>query len=445
MIKSGIHREKKSEAERMLYSKEIPVRHKVDVFVAGGGAAGVAAAVAAARGGARVFLAEKTGCFGGLGTAGLVPAFAPFHDGVRTVAAGIGLEIRNAVAADVPVETYWTMIRAEELKLAYDKLVAAAGVEFSFFTDVVDVIAEEGKIQSVILHAKSGFFAVEAKVFIDCTGDADLVAMAGGAFEKGDEEGNVMPATLCSLWAGGEPERRTVGDSWMIEKAFADGVLSVEDRHLPGIFPHADGMCGGNIGHVFDLDPLDEGSLTRGMVYGRQSLVEYAEYYHRYIPGYENIQLYTTASLLGVRESRRAVCDYMLSVEDFIRRAVFPDEIGRYCYPVDIHVKNTEKEEYERFQKEYHETLRYKDGESYGIPYRSLIPVSFQNMLIAGRCAGTDRKMQASLRVMPGCFLTGQAAGAAAALAAPLDGAVREVPFDRLKAALLALGAYLPN
>ena len=90
---------------------------------------------------------------------------------------------------------------------------------------------------------------------------------------------------------------------------------------------------------------------------------------------------------------------------------VFDDEIGRYCYPVDIHVKNTDKKEYERFEKEYNESLKYKKGESYGIPYRCLIPVSLSNALVAGRCIGTDQKMQASIRVMPGCFITGQAAG----------------------------------
>ena len=121
-----------------------------------------------------------------------------------------------------------------------------------------------------------------------------------------------------------------------------------------------------------------------------------------------------TAAILGVRESRRITCDYTLNVNDFISRAVFEDEIGRYCYPVDIHVMNTDKKEYERFEKEY-ETLRFKKGESYGIPFRSLVPKSFSNVLVAGRCIGTDRQMQASVRVMPGCFITGQAAGTAAA------------------------------
>ena len=116
----------------MLYQTELSVKYDVDVFVAGGGAAGVAAAVSAARQGKSVFLAESTGCFGGLGTSGLVPAFAPFTDGVNTVCAGIGKEIRDAVSEE-PFDTYWTVIDAEKLKLVYDKLVTEAGVSFSFF------------------------------------------------------------------------------------------------------------------------------------------------------------------------------------------------------------------------------------------------------------------------------------------------------------------------
>jgi len=145
-----------------------------------------------------------------------------------------------------------------------------------------------------------------------------------------------------------------------------------------------------------------------------------------------------------VRESRRIKCDYMLGVDDFISRAIFEDEIGRYCYPIDIHVKNTDKEEYKRFEEEYKKNFKYKKGESYGIPYRSLIVSSFDNALVAGRCMGTDQKMQASIRVMPGCFITGQAAGCAAALSLR-TGKVREVQYKELAESLVKLGAYLPN
>ena len=430
----------------MIYQRELKQKYETDVFVAGGGAAGVAAAVAAARGGARVFLAESAGAFGGLGTTGMVPAFAPFDDGENFLAAGIGLEIRKNVSRHIPLNKYWTSIDAEELKRELDRIVTEAGVEFSFFTTVYDVITQGRQIEEVVLGSKSGLFTVKAKVYIDCTGDGDLIAFAGGRFEMGDENGQVMPQTLCSVWANIDHSRILPGpQNRKIEEAYADGVLSQEDRHLPGFFHRQYGIGGGNIGHTFDIDPTDERSLTKAMMQGRASMPEYERYYKEYLKdGFEDMLLVGTASILGVRESRRITCDYTLSVDDFVNRAVFEDEIGRYCYPIDIHVKSTDKGEYARFEEEYKKKYRYQRGESYGIPYRSLIPVSFDNALVAGRCMGTDQKMQASVRVMPGCFITGQAAGAAAALAKD-TGDVRTISYEKLADALLALGAYLPN
>lgn len=180
------------------------------------------------------------------------------------------------------------------------------------------------------------------------------------------------------------------------------------------------------------------------MTWGRKSLLEYDRYYREYLDGYENMTLVYTGNILGVRESRRVCCDYMLNVDDFVARAVFDDEIGRYCYPVDIHIMTDDPKEYERFKQEYEVKYHYKKGESYGIPYRSLIPVSFSNVLTAGRCIGTDRKMQASVRVMPGCFITGQAAGCAAALAVEGED-VRNIDTKLLQASLKKIGAYLPD
>ena len=427
----------------MLYQKELPIKYDVDVLVIGGGAAGVAAAVAAARGGASVFLAESAGAFGGLGTTGLVPAFATFDDGVNVLASGIGFDIRKNVSRAYPLNTYWTSIDPEELKREYDRVVTDAGVQFSFFTTLVDAITGERRVNYAVLSSKSGIFAVKAKVFIDTTGDGDLIARAGGEYELGDDTGAVMPGTLCSVFANIDWDSvPRCKQNEFIEAAYRDGVLSLEDRHLPGFFERKDGIGGGNIGHTFGVNPTDERSLTDAMLWGRKSITEYERYYKEYLGGgYKNMTLVSTAPVLGVRESRRIKCDYTLSVDDFVARAEFPDEIGRYCYPIDIHVKNTDKAEYKRFMDEYQRDFVYKAGESYGIPYRSLIPVSFDNVLTAGRCMGTDQKMQASIRVMPGCFITGQAAGAAAALAKG-DGKVRNIDYKDLKAALLSLGAY---
>lgn len=432
----------------MQYIKELKEKYRADVFVAGGGPAGVAAAVAAARQGKSVFLAESQGSFGGVAAAGLVPAFAPFDDGVNVLAAGIGYELRKNVSRDVPLNSYWTPIKVEELKRAYDALMEQSGVTYSFFTTVCDVVtnASGDRIEGVVLAAKSGLFAVKASIYVDCTGDGDLCAYGGAAFEKGDENGQVMPSTLCSLWANVDFSKREGADDRRLDDAIRDGVFTNADRHLPGMFrvDVKNGIGGGNIGHTFGTDPTDEVSLTKAMTWGRKSLLEYDRYYREYLTGYENMTLVYTGGVLGVRESRRILCDYTLNVDDFVRRAVFEDEIGRYCYPVDIHVMTTDKSEYDRFKKEYEKDFRYKKGESYGIPYRSLIPASLTNVLTAGRCIGTDRRMQASVRVMPGCFITGQAAGTAAALAAE-SGETRAVDVNELQRRLKALGAYLPN
>ena len=145
--------------------------------------------------------------------------------------------------------------------------------------------------------------------------------------------------------------------------------------------------------------------------------------------------------MLGIRESRRILCDYTLKSRDFLARRKFGDEIGRYCYPIDIHIMNTSDEEMERFNKEYR-GMRYNDGESYGIPLRSLIPRSFTNAFTAGRCMGADRQMEASIRVMPGCYITGQAAGCAAAMAVT-SGEARSVMAADLQHILWREGAWI--
>ena len=426
----------------MIYQKELPVRMHVDIVVAGGGAAGVSAAVAAARMGKQVLLVESGGALGGVGTTGLVPAFATFGDGEHVLSAGIGMEIRRQVSGNIPLDRYWTPIDAEELKRVYDRMTVDAGVKVLFFTTVCDVLTSGGHIDGLVLTSRTGLYAVTAKVFIDCTGDGTVNALAGGAFELGNEEGKTMPPTLCSQWSGLDTSAYWKNNiPALLEKAIADGVFTYADRHLTGMNPREGGIAGGNIGHIFDNDPLDEASLTDAMMWGRQSMMEYRRFYREYVKGCENVQLTATGAMLGVRESRRTVCEYMLSVGDYFARADFDDEIGRYCYPVDIHIMNTDSEEMKRFHKEY-EDMRYKPGESYGIPYRSLVPVSFDNLLTAGRCMGTDRQMEASIRVMPGCFITGEAAGTAAALAA--DAAdVREIDVPLLQRTLAGQGAFM--
>jgi hypothetical protein len=144
---------------------------------------------------------------------------------------------------------------------------------------------------------------------------------------------------------------------------------------------------------------------------------------------------------MGIRESRRIVGDYVLTLADYNARRSFPDEIGRNCYPIDIHTTKQEAQQ-DAHVDVMHRYEQFRPGESHGIPYRSLIPKGLRNVLVAGRSISTDRVVQGSTRVMPPCLVMGQAAGTAAALAVTTRD-VRSVDAKTLCAQLARDGAYI--
>lgn len=427
------------------FMRDIEVRYDTDILVAGGGPAGVAAAIAAARQGARVLLIEEQACLGGQGTAGLVPAFMQFTDGVNFLADGVGrmaLERMWAIGGKVDGNPY--SIRVEALKRAYDELMAETGATYLLTTRIIAVETADGLISHVVCAGKSGLFAAAARVFVDATGDADLCAWAGAPFEKGDEQGRMMAGTLCSLWAGIDWDSAKRPHARELDRAIADGVFTEPDRHLPGIWRVGAHTGGGNIGHTYGVDGTDERSLTQALIRGRRQMAEYERYYRDYLSdGFRDAELVATGAMLGIRETRRILGDYVLTLNDFKERASFGDEIGRYAYPVDIHASDSSKESFRKFHTE-HTSLRYRQGESYGIPYRVLCPQGLRNVLTAGRSISADRYMQSSIRVMPGCYITGQAAGVAAALAL-WDRDIRGVSIPALQQRLVDMGAFLPS
>lgn len=442
----------------LTFTRHVPFRHDVDVFVAGGGPAGVAAAVAAARGGARVFLAERHTCFGGMGTAGLVPAFMEFGDGVNFLAGGVGGDVLDRLHAAGGAYGYrpevhrggCVNINAEALKRVYDELVADAGVTFAFQTPVIAVEADNGQVAAVICAAKSGLFAVRAHTFVDCTGDGDLCAWAGAPFEKGDPQGQMQPGTLCSRWSGIDWARVVSegegieGDGKQIAEGIEAGLFTIPDHGLPGMWPTGPAQGGGNIGHTFGVDGADERSVTSALVWGRKLVLEYERFYKRFLKGFEGMTLESTGALLGLRESRRIQGDYVLNIDDYKRRATFDDEVGRYAYAIDVHAARPSGRRENLSHAAFH-TLRYGKGESYGIPYRILTPRTLRNVLVGGRCVSVDRSVHGSIRVMPGCFITGQACGAAAAECADKGRDTRAIDVRDVQRRLLKLGAHLPN
>lgn len=432
----------------IFFSRQLEEKIETDVFIAGGGPAGVAAAVAAAEQGKKVFLAEAGGCFGGSSTQALVPEMMNFDDGVNFLCGGIGRRVYDALFSGEPaLHRRWYVVRSEEIKRFYDAMIEASGIDFLFFSKAVDVICDSGgRVTHAVLSGKKGLFAVKAKVFIDCTGEGALCALAGAEYEYGGPNGEKAGATLCSVWGGIDFSRKNVEfDGDMLGKAYADGVFSQYDGLLCGIKPTDPerGIGGGNVGHCFNVDDTDEGSLTSAMLFGRKSMLEYERYYRNYLQGFENIALEQTANVLGVRESRRVKGDITLTLEHYKEHVTFEDEIGRYFYPIDVHPETPDSKGMENFLRNV--SMQYEEGESYCIPYRALIPKKLDNMLVAGKCISADRYMQASVRVIPCCYITGQAAGIAAAVCADGSGAVRDTDIGEIQGRLKKFGAYLPN
>lgn len=433
------------------HTLNLDIKRECDVFIAGGGPAGVAAAVYAARTGASVYLAESTGCFGGAAVTMLIPAFMQFSNGKDFLAAGFGREIYDRIknTCDETHRPYCpTSIPVENIKICYDDLFAQSGASHIFFTNVIDVETEEidgqKSIKYVVCAAKGEIFAVKAKIYIDCTGDGDMAAQAGAEFGLGDEDGEMMATTLCAIWENIDWARKKGGDADRLAEAIEDGIFTNADMHLPGMWRLSERTGGSNAGHIYDIDGTSAESMTPAMAKARKQIREYRTYYREYVPGFENTELVISAPFIGIRETRRIFGDYVLKLDDFMNRTHFDDEIGCYCYPVDIHAGKNTKEGYDKFAKE-HSTLRYASGESYGIPYRTLTAKGFDNLLVAGRCISTDRFMQSSVRVMPGCYITGQAAGAAAAMAADKGTDIRGIDVTELRNNLRNSGAYLPE
>lgn len=399
------------------YLKKIEIYDTADIVVVGGGPSGVAASIAASRQGKKIILIEQSGTLGGASILAMVSELMNFDDGINFISNGIGREIFNKLELKISSKRKWFNVRYEQLKRTYDEMVIESGVNVLFYAKVVDVISENGTITHVIVSGPNGLIAINAKFFIDCTGSGILSVYAGAEYLYGDNNGNVMSSTLCSLWGGIDfDKKRKIGDASRYDQAYKDGVFSQYDNALPGIkenYPEIN-VGGGNVGHVFGVDDRDIKSLTTAMFNGRKILAEYENYYNKYVDGCENAVLIKSADYLGIRESRRIVCEYMLTTDSFYKKESFIDEIGRYSYPIDIHPMSADKESMNKFFKSI--TIKHEDGESYSIPYRCLVPKKVNNLLVAGKCIGADRGMQASLRVIPCCYITGQATGVAAAV-----------------------------
>ena len=210
----------------------------------------------------------------------------------------------------------------------------------------------------------------------------------------------------------------------------------IPDGHVIGTIV-GPGTIGFNAGHISKMDNTKPETITKGLLLGRKMAEEFRLALKEYAPeAFGNAHLVMTGPLLGIRETRRIIGDYKLTVDDYFDRRTFEDEVCRNSYFIDVHDSIHAAEAKGKLQ-------RYGKGESHGIPYRSLIPKTLNNVLVAGRSISCERMVQGSVRVMPVCLAMGEAAGMAAAHATKTNNDVRKVDIKHLRERLLAEGVYI--
>lgn len=436
-----------------LPAEQIAISRKVDVLVIGGGPAGIAAAIAAARNGAEVMLIEQRGFLGGMGTVSLVPSFCPYTDHEKPVIRGIGLELLEKMKQNCSkdyqkyyqAQLDWVPIDVEVLKRLYDDEVLASGAEVLYHTFVGQVVMDETckKVEGVVIVNKTGRSFIKCNYLIDATGDADMAALAGVPFQKGGEQGELQPGTMCytltnvdrqRFWRYLEESGDTSQITIAVQAAQLHGDLPEGRKEVSGFAWIEDYLVGVNFGHVFGIDGTKAEDLTRGAIEGRKLVQKQLAFLRKYVPGFENAHLISTGEQIGIRETRRIVGDYVLCHEDFQSMRTFPDDIARNAYFIDIHMATS---------KDNLTISHLPSGRSHGVPYRALLPVGVDNLWVAGRAASADRIVQGSLRVMPNCFAMGQAAGTAAYLANVQSVTSRQVSINELQNLLITQGAWL--
>lgn len=466
------------EKEILLKEKNIPVIGEYDVVVAGGGVAGCGAAMAVGKRGYKVLLLEACSCLGGLTTLGLVNIPLDF-------VSGLGKEMMNELDA---MGAHWHRnTDPEKHKIVLDRMIKKYNVDVMLVTSVVDAIVNDGKLEYAVIQTKTGRKAIKAKRFIDASGDSDLAYYAGVDTTSGRPEDGMSQSCSLEFTLGGvdydkylESDLKKNDPRWvkMIREDLANGTLKCESdnhlnwmTHLPGRPEH----CGMDevsicLTHSRNCYPTDNNDLTRMYMDGREQAHIQAEYIKSKIPGFEKSFLTSTGSLLGVRESRRIVGEYVLTAEDLAFHRKWDDVIAISNHGYDIHnytasgnikwapLKINGEIQYVicspsgfntttpppdgkpvvNNKGQTAENAEFEQGIYYDIPYRCLVPKKIDNLLVAGRNLSSDVYAQSGARLIMCCFTMGEAAGTATCISLKNDVAPRNIDVKALQRELVA-------
>src|SRR5512143_571381 len=435
-------------------SRETPLWGEYEVVVLGGGPAGIAAALAASRAGRSTIIIERYGFFGGAGTAAGLSTFCGLHAVVHgrheQVVHGIADDVLARLAAmdglNKPHLTVQNQITAlsydiSAFKIAADELMAGARVEVLFHAFGTGVVmADEQRIDAVLVETKSGRFAVRGQVFVDGSGDGDLAAWAGVPYDVGDGAGNMLyPSTMFRI-NGVNPEK--AGRAWEVIPGLMDAAEKqgrTFPRKKPIVRPQRNPIeWRANLTQIKNpsgtaVSGIDARQLSYGEVEGRRQCWDVFQFIKEHTPGFEQAYIVEIAPQIGIRETRRIKGEYTLTDQDILGCRDFADTIGIQGWPVEAHIKGDVK-----FVFTPPGTRGFNE-----IPYRIILPQKVDNLLVAGRCASMSHEGQSSARASGPCFIMGQAAGTAADLALGMGVPPRAIDVTKLQQRLRAAGANL--
>jgi glycine/D-amino acid oxidase-like deaminating enzyme len=422
------------------------IAERYDVIVVGSGSAGSTAAIASARTGARTLLVDRLAFMGGTSTAVLDTFYAfytPSESPLRVVGGlggevvgrlteeGVAFERANTYGAGTGV-TY----DQETLKLVWEQLAEDAGVDLLLHTWATGVRVVGGQAEAVRIWNKGGERWIEADVIVDASGDADLCAMASVPYDDAHASGMVQSLSTLFRLANVDVVRAAAvlkAELWArMREAAATGEYLLP--RLEGSWhrtPFA-GVVMIHMTRIPNVDATDPVALTQAELEGRRQVREYHRFLRDRVPGFEASVLVGTSPSIGVRESRRVHGEYRLRRDDVLEGRRFADEIALCGAPIEDHHAGGDTE------------WRYvHDRGVYGIPYRSLLPLGVEGLLVAGRCFSATHDAHASARSMATCMAMGQAAGTAAAMAVSGGLTPRALDAGALRARLLDDGALL--
>lgn len=424
------------------------LKTKYDVIVAGAGIAGISAAVKAAREGVSVLLIEHYGFVGGMSTAGMVSPFMKHSVNGETLVRGVFEDIETAMrnrSGMIDNGFYASSFRAASFNLLQN-----SDCNVLLHSEILKVNRIGNVIDSINVLINGVEYVIRANVFIDTTGDAQLLYLGNFPYAKGDEKTGKLQA-LTLFFRMINIDIKTVAEyakankdnffDWMeyefdfskiisiagyfkqIKKAISEGRLQEDVQYIFFTTLLESGEGSFNTSNILGVDASTSLNLTKAELIGRKQVAQVVKLLQDEIPGFENSILLETAVQVGVRETRRAIGDYAVTGDDIKHGHKFDDAVARAVYGIDIHGQKDEESRMEYLP----------EGQYYEIPVRALIVRNAENLLVAGRCISSTREGHSALRIQPTSSATGEACGALAALSVKQNKFVRKINYSDLQ------------